>query len=315
MSASARNAGPQRGIALLAMMLVLALCAALVARAAFANQLWLRQVSNQAAATRVDAVLRGAEQWIGLLLEHDDRSFDGATDPWAGGLPPIPAGNVTLRGAIGDLQARFNINNLVSDEGLIDRRALAQFGRLLQLLRLDPGLAEAIADWLDNDDVAAGPGGAESAAYATATPPRQPANRRLTALVELRQVLGVDRAVYQTLEPYLAALPIRTAINVNTALPEVLAAMLVDWGPAESILIDVRYWVEDAQRNPAHRLDEFVRRTRPGTEAPAELTIASRHFVARLGASEGGVETWIETQYLRDDQGTTLARARRRVWP
>lgn len=315
MSVSPRNAAREQGIALLAMMLVLALCAALVARAAFANQLWLRQVSNQAAATRVEAVLRGAEQWIGLLLERDDRSFDGATEPWALGLPPLPAGEVTLRGGITDLQARFNINNLVTDEGRIDRRALTQLGRLLHLLRLDPGLAEAIADWIDTDDLAAGPGGAESAAYATALPPRMPANRRLTALPELRQVLGVDRAIYRTLEPFVAALPARTAINVNTARPEVLAAMLVDWGPVESILPDVRYWVEDAQRNPARLIDEFVRRTRPGTEAPEGLTIGSRHFIARLGASEGGVETWVDTEYQRDDQGTTLARARRRVWP
>lgn len=311
------GARAQQGIALVTVLLVLALCTALVARVAFANQIWLRQVGNHAAQARATEALRAAQAWIGLLLERDDRSYDGATDTWAQRLPPVPIGAVELNGAVSDLQGRFNLNTLVNTDGAVDQRAVSRLNRLLQLLRIEPAIAGAIADWIDVDDQPTGAGGAERAFYQSAEPPRDPANRPFATVAELRQVRGIDRTTWRILEPYVAALPGRTTVNVNTASAEVLASMLLDWGPPEQILSDVRYWVEDAARNPARALDEFTRRTRgDGDPLLADsLGVASNHFVARLGARSAPVEAWEETYFRRDESGRIALLARRRVFP
>ena len=78
-------------------------------------------------------------------------------------------GQGIVRLSIVDEERFFPINSLVVNNTVILDR-LAQFQRLLRALQIDDRLADAIIDWLDADDTPR-PNGAESAYYASLTPP------------------------------------------------------------------------------------------------------------------------------------------------
>ena len=54
-------------------------------------------------------------------------------------------------GSIEDLQGRFNVNNLIDQEGRVVEESLQQFQRLLNALGLDPRFAGITADWIDSN--------------------------------------------------------------------------------------------------------------------------------------------------------------------
>jgi general secretion pathway protein K len=165
-------------------------------------------------------------------LLRDDLG-EGETDHlgelWASDLPGLPVESDTMQGAvmgkIEDLQGRFNVNNLIDQNGEIDQTVFEQFRRLLQVLELDPKFAGLTADWIDADQDAGFPDGAEDSIYTGFTPSYRTYNRPLSNVSELAALDGMDKASYDRLLPHVTALPGRTSINVNTASAEVLMSL------------------------------------------------------------------------------------------
>ncbi len=89
-------------------------------------------------------------------------------------------------------------------------------------------LADALADWIDADSEPRPRGGAEDGYYLELEQPYLAANRPLIDVAELALVRGFDGEVRARLRPFVTALPRFTAVNVNTAAPEVLAAIVED---------------------------------------------------------------------------------------
>src|SRR5690606_33196230 len=102
---------------------------------------------------------------------------------------------------------------------------LAWFERLLTILELDPLLAGAVADWIDADAQPQFPVGAEDDVYTRRNPPYRPPNKAMTSVSELSAIDGVTPEAYHTLRPFVAALPVGTVLNVNTASAELLASL------------------------------------------------------------------------------------------
>src|SRR5207247_6935404 len=94
-----------------------------------------------------------------------------------------------IHGNIEDLQGRFNLNNLVSANGVIDQSMLIQFTNLLTALQMDTRWAGIIADWIDRDNAPNFPDGAEDSVYSLLTPQYFTANRPLLSTSELLQVV------------------------------------------------------------------------------------------------------------------------------
>jgi general secretion pathway protein K len=91
----------------------------------------------------------------------------------------VVAEGYQMSGRIIEQNGLFNLNSLVQ-EGKINDGQLAVFRRLLRSVKLPAALANAIADWLDADDVASGESGAESEYYLrpdAAGSCREPADR------------------------------------------------------------------------------------------------------------------------------------------
>jgi len=214
----------QRGVALITALLVMAIATTLaVTMSVRQNDAILRTATLQLGDQGRELALGGVA-FARMVLEQDDRTVDGPADSWAQTLPPMPVDGGTIRGRIIDMQGRFNLNNLVNNDGKVNPIAYARFARLLANLNLNPAILDEVVDWIDPDrDVS--PRGAEDEAYTGLNPPYRTANRPMVSVSELRQMRSVDEAAYRTLAPLVAALPSGTAINLNSASQEIIDAL------------------------------------------------------------------------------------------
>ena len=139
---------------------------------------------------------------------------------------PIEEGEITAR--VRDGQACFNLNSVVggAGEGFTARpEGIAQFLALARALNLPEArarkVADALTDWIDSDDIPRALG-AEDSVYQAKVKPYRTAGGLMVEASELRAVDGVDAATYQTLRPYICALPEAglSPVNVNTLTPD-----------------------------------------------------------------------------------------------
>ncbi len=231
-------AGRQQGVALITALLVVALASVAAVAMTQRQQIDIRRTANVLAAQQALQYGLGGEDWARTILARDyedDRTngtMDSLHEIWAQQLPPTMITGGAISGRIQDLQGRFNLNNLtlaVDQEKDGGRQPphpqLVYFQRLLQVLELEPSIAQAAADWVDADARVRFPDGAEDVTYLAQEPPYRTPNRPMADPSELRMVRGVSAEAYAKLRPYLSALPQPTTINVNTAPAPVLQAL------------------------------------------------------------------------------------------
>jgi general secretion pathway protein K len=214
-------------VALITAMLITALATMLAANLAWDNALDLRRTMVLLHRDQAIQVALGAESWVIGILHQDleDSQTDHLGEIWAIELPGLPIEGGEVFGAVQDLQGRFNVNNLIDENGEVDDESLEQFRRLLSALGLDPRFAGIAADWLDSDLDALFPDGAEDSIYTGMIPPYRTANQTLSSISELAALEGMDRPTFNALVPHLTALPGRTSINANTATGAVLQSL------------------------------------------------------------------------------------------
>ncbi len=164
------------------------------------------------------------------------------TQPWAQPTQPLPISSPDdpegepigiLQAAIQDMQGRFNLNNLAhmvqqNGQWIEDPVPLEQFQRLLALVGLEPKWAGIARDWIDPDDQAGQPDGAEDNVYTMQNPPYRTGNWPMMSPAELMNLPGFGADRYRKIAPYVTALPSATVkINVCTA-PAVVIESLAD---------------------------------------------------------------------------------------
>ncbi len=264
----------QRGAAVIVAMLVVALAAMAAGSFMFRTQVEWRRMENLVNLAQARWALRAGQQWGASVLQDDaaNSSVDHRGEAWATRLPPVEAEGYRLWGWIEDQDGRFNLNSLVSD-GEVNPARLAIFTRLLRILRLPEGLAAAVVDWLDADDIPSSEDGAESTHYLAQKPPYRAANHALINLYELRQVKGVDDKVLHRLHPFVTVLPGHAGINVNTAPAEVLAAMVT------GLEVDTAYaMVAKRERSYYRHAQDFQQALPQGLYAPADMVVVSSQY-------------------------------------
>jgi general secretion pathway protein K len=223
---------------------------------------------------QAQALVQAGVDYTRALLSEDRRvsSVDHLGEPWALRVPPVPVDNGELSGRIEDQQGAFNVNNLYRN-GKLSPTHVAQFRRLLEILGLPDSLADAVLAL----------------------------NRPLIDVAELARVPGFDAAVRARLRPFVTALPRFSSVNVNTATPEVLAALVRDLE-----LEDARAMAE--QRNRAHfrNLSEFLMQLPPGAAVDGnDITTASQYFIATVRVTIGEAQA----------RGTALLARESNAWP
>jgi general secretion pathway protein K len=267
--------GSQRGAAVIIAMLVLALAAAAAAAMLERQDFEARALQSQRDYEQARWMLRGGMHWARSILAEDARagSSDHRRELWASGLPPTEVQLGSLAGEIGDEQGLFNLNNLVR-AGKPDPLQLAALRRLLATIGLGPGLADAIAARID---------------------PQRP----LSDIRELAGMAGLAPEALLRLRRYATTLPRPTPVNVNTALPEVLAALVEGLALAEAQALARRLAVE-----PVRTRDEFQARLRPGLKLSLEdISVSSQFFLVHGRAKVGGADLRMEALLQRAGAG------------
>jgi general secretion pathway protein K len=221
----------QRGIALLATLLAIALMTILVVDFATTSALGYRAAANQADELRALYLARSGIQVGVAVLERDSifdalqkTPYDSLNDVWAIQVPPIPVEGGTVSVSIVDEARKLNINQLYNLRARqIDPNFAQVVARLFESIGVTTDLIPIIADWLDPDSVDS-PGGAEAEYYLRLVPPYEPRNGPMPTVGDLRALKGVDDATFIRLATFLTTAP-ETRVNVNTASPEVLSAL------------------------------------------------------------------------------------------
>ena len=218
----------ERGVAAITAILVVAVAATAATLMLAQQAAVLDQTMLVATRAQADTYARAGIDWARGTIFEDTRSsnaFDALNEGWAKPIVGLPVERALVSGSIADEQGKFNLNNLIGDNGSKSLQDMDTFQRLLASLGLPPELADAVLDWIDFDDVAS-PAGAEDAYYLSLKNPYRAANVRMTQVEELYRVRGFDAATIAKLRPFVTALPRHTPVNVNTA-PEALLAIVM----------------------------------------------------------------------------------------
>jgi general secretion pathway protein K len=218
----------QRGVALLTAVVLVAIAAITATAIAFNSTMDARRGIAVFTVAQALRFAEGAEAMAAYTLREDlqQNRVDALNESWAMPYGPTEFDTgVLIEARLEDQQGRFNINNLVDGNGVADPIAREEFERLLALLGLDSRWAQLLTDWIDRDIEPGFPDGAEDSSYLGQSPPYRTPNMPVTSITELMALPGMTRAIYQRLQPYLAALPPGTTVNVCTAPGAVLDAM------------------------------------------------------------------------------------------
>jgi general secretion pathway protein K len=266
---------PQRGTAVIIAMLVLALAVAGAAAMLERQDLDARALQSQRDYEQARWMLRGGMHWARSILAEDARAgtSDHQRELWASGLPPTDVQLGSLAGEIRDEQGLFNLNNLLRG-GKPDPMQIAVLGRLLGAIGLTPELADAIGARID---------------------PKRP----LADVGELAGVGGLDANALGRLRRYATALPRPTAVNVNTAPAEVLAAMVEGLALPEAQALARRLAVE-----PVGSREAFQALLRPNLRPNLEgIAASSQFFVVQGRAKVGDADLRMEALLQRTGTG------------
>jgi general secretion pathway protein K len=265
----------QRGGALLLAMLILTLVASVAAGMVWQQYRAIQVEAAERARTQAAWILLGALDWARLILREDARSsanLDHLGEPWAVPLAEARLASFLaadrdntaadneglqafLSGQISDAQGRFNLRQLVDDEGKLVPTQVAALQRLCEAAGAPGDAAPSIAEGLRA--AWAGEAGALLAP---------------DDVGELRR-FGLDAATIERLRGWIVLLPQRTPLNLNTASREVIAAAVegLDLSSAERI-------VSTRARTPFKSLAE-VQTLLAGVQLdPNRVGVASRYF-------------------------------------
>jgi general secretion pathway protein K len=248
-----RAAHGQRGMALVIVLLLLALLTTITVEVLFRQDRFLTRADNLLQWDKRYQYAMAAEVVAqqGLVDDlQDDQNNNALVDDcveeqWAVQLPPTPYEDAFLSASVQDLQGRFNLNWLITAQGdtfVRDPEAIDRLTRLIELTfpqETDASrLANEMADWLDSNNIVDGVEGAEDADYRNRRTPNMPAahESEMRALLSFQVANQPQDSMVWGL---FTALPLGTTLNVNTAPPQVLDAVLggiAGTGVAEAIV-------------------------------------------------------------------------------
>ena len=298
-----------KGVALITVMLILALATILAVAVTARQRVDIHRSANIFNFEQDYQYVVGAESWAKQILKRDfvNNKTDSLRDDWALEIPPLPIEGGQMKGTLEDLQARFNINNLVQN-GKPQTLEIERFKHLLRILELDENLVAAIVDWIDPDEET-GFSGAEDNEYLNLTPAYRAANRSMEDVSELLLIKGFNNENYEKLRPYVCVLKSVTAINVNTAPAEILASLTKDLS-----LENAQTLVEERNKNIYEKLEDFLKEpVLNGSKIKADgLSVSSQYFVLDSTVQIENNKVTYMTTLRRENEGNTLTLKRSR---
>ena len=241
-----RTRARQGGVAIITALLLTTLSITIVASLFWQQQVQVRSMENQRLHLQTKWILRGALDWARLVLRQDGMDSPEYTSLRSVWNTPLAdtrldqyierervEGEVfdaTLSGRVIDACSRYNLANL-ADGRVVDPTHREIYRRLLQVLQLDPSLADRTAVAVARTAPVA-PAALSGGAPPPPTGGLQPVPAdgtepiALTRIEDLLAIPGYTPQMIEKLRDFVIVLPKQTPVNVNTASAEVLAALL-----------------------------------------------------------------------------------------
>ena len=307
----------QQGAALLAALLTVALVAVFASQAFWQGWRGVEQESLDRTRLQGTWVMVGALDWArGQLREDGLQSplVDHAGEAWARSVsevslatflsgstaepPPNAADESPTQRAfvslqISDAQGKLNALNLLEGEAL-SATWRPVFERLFEVLNLPPEQLELLAARLR---LAHGSVGGGSQSGAVPLVPQQPAQFMW---------LGLEPATLAALRAHVTLLPTRTAVNLNSASPEVVMALVPLWQRP-----DAERLVMQRQLKPFQSVAEASLGALPND---GRYSVNSRFFEMQASFRLGAAQR-VEHALLQRDAGDVRTLWRRPGWP
>jgi len=235
----------QRGVAVITALLLTTLAVTIVASLFWQQQVQVRSMENQRLHLQTKWILRGALDWARLVLRQDGmdtRTYTSLTAVWNTPLAETRLDqyierervegeifDASLSGRIVDATSRYNLTNLTTGPK-IDPEQMAAYRRLLVNLQLEPALAERTAKYVASatDPLIKAEGDTTPVVARTTSP------IALAALDDLQSIQGYTPQVIDKLRQFVIVLPEPTPVNVNTAAPEVIAALVENYSVSQA---------------------------------------------------------------------------------
>ncbi len=232
----------ERGVALLAVLLGIALMTLIVVDFAMTSGLGFVSAANQANELRATYLARSGVN-IGLaLLAADARAdaqtqtpIDSLNDVWAVPFPPMPLEGGIISLSIIDETRKLPINAIIQN-GAINEPAVEKLQRLFTILDVNTDLIQGIIEWITpaGNDL----GGGSGDFYLGLKPPYQPRYGPMPSIGDLQMVKGFNEAIFNRVSPFLTVMP-EPAVNANTAPPQVLASLEPELMEDQKIVQDI----------------------------------------------------------------------------
>jgi general secretion pathway protein K len=285
-----RHLTRQRGVAVVTAMLLTTLAISIVASLFWQQQVQVRSMENQRLQSQTKWIQRGALDWASVILRVNNNSnYTSLDQVWATPLAEtrldqyiererIQGENfdASLSGQVLDATARYNLNNLAKG-GNPDKDQVNVMRSLLTNLRLEARLAVPIAEFVAaGQQLAPVPEGTDP--NTVVRPRRTGAPMRLERVDDLLMVPGLKPEAVERLRPFVIVLPSSdTNVNVNTAPPELLAAVL----PGSS-LSEANSLIAQRQRTPWIDVQNFKLTWKGGVEGvEPRITAKSTYFLVQ----------------------------------
>lgn len=302
----------QSGVALITMLMIFAIVTVMTADTTERMGLDIRKTRFYIHNAQASEYAFGAEAIARQILfedfENDAKSIanDHPMEAWNNVELPVQFEHGGARIVIRDLHARYNLNNLIAEDGKTNPEALARFNVLLQNISLsnNPGgnLGNNIADWLDSDTTPVGYY-SEDTSYLNNTPGYRAANQAIANTSELLAIAKIDFKTYRELAPYVTALPTQTKVNINSAPMPVLAT-IDDKLDAEKV-ITARELLPEGFASAQEFLEAEVS---AGAELGEDMfTVQSEYFEVWIESSFQEHKTYLRSVFHRDTTDGRLA--------
>ncbi len=197
---------------------------------------------------------------------------------------PFDDFNGTISVRIEDENAKFNVNSIISSNGLLNEIAFISFKRLLRLLSIKEDIAERIVDWIDPDNE---PRLSDSEVGAK--------NKYLNTIDEILLINGISREEYDKLMPYITVYG-DALININTATKPVLMCMSEEiTDTLAQRIIDYREFSPFQDTADINKVAGFE--TILGSSLMGRITVVGKDFYIKSVASSGGIKRIIEAVF------------------
>lgn len=326
---------PQRGVALITAVLVVALAVIAAVSVLDAGHFSVQRASTLQDSVRAWGYAAGAEDWARTILERDAKNnqHDSLDEIWAE-PQSLPTENGGISGEIIDALSRFNLNNL----GLADNQdalpgfqaqdgvpvteylrqvrifesMIRQLADASELIPNPRELADSIRDWIDEDQFPTG-NGREDGDYLGMEPPHRAANRPMSSVTELKSILQAlygDRdnlagKIYALLLPQVTVLPVDgvTPLNINTVTAELL--MSLDSTGNNTTLAT---FAEERLQQPVESQADITTRLQLAAQDadPVVISFKTNLFQLRLQAVDGDGRVALYSLLLRPGSGNVV---------